>query len=397
MASPTPKLKKLLPLLGVVLVAVIVFALYQMDMLPFGGSGDSPGTTVTTKAVAGGGSGSGSTDTTGAGATTTTLPDEAQSYLTAMNDWAATYWEKANGSALNFKKILAPTSKELQRATDYVNAMHASLAALKGIQAPQEVASVHARFTTALSGEVTALDRLVRALKSKNSRDIELAFRSVDQWQTIEAQAEEILGPYLNKAGGIAEATTPSTSTTVVGDKVTFSDSTHGVSLVYPRTWTPYSAADLGLGSFDVPPGTTAFAIGDPTAGSFENRPIYYMIVGTGFAGPGNTVSAAAALNEQLTKWKSEYSNLSVVSPVTPIKVNGLDGATLTVSHTTQINKQSYKLMSRFVYVRTADVVITLHLLGEKDKWTAETKVMDAMVDSIKVTAPAPAGGGVTG
>lgn len=139
------------------------------------------------------------------GGTTSTAPavtsaTQAGQYKTDLSAWADTYWSKADTGALTFKKPLAPTAKEMQRARDFATAMHASLTALRRIQAPAEVAAAHVQFYTALAGETNALDRLIGAIQNKNKRDMELALRSVTQARALELQAMKTLGPYLDTA-----------------------------------------------------------------------------------------------------------------------------------------------------------------------------------------------------
>ena len=135
-------------------------------------------------------------------------PIGAQKYRADMDAWAGTYWANADAGALTFKKPLAPTAKEIQRAKAFASAMHASLDALRTVSAPAEVAAAHAQFYAALTAELRALDRLVRAIESKNKRDIELAARDANSARAYELQAQEVLGPYLDAVGA-------NTSTTV--------------------------------------------------------------------------------------------------------------------------------------------------------------------------------------
>jgi hypothetical protein len=192
------RIKKLLPLLVVVLLAVIVFALFQMQIWPFGGSDDSANATVTTQVAVK----HPSTSTTGTnGTTATTAVPDAQQYLTAMNDWYTTYWIKADIKAVAFKKALSPTSKEVQRVKDFASAMHASLASVKGITPPQPAAQFHAVFCAVLTDEVKGVDRLIRAITSKNKRDMELALRYFTEAHEGEVAAMTALQPYLTASG----------------------------------------------------------------------------------------------------------------------------------------------------------------------------------------------------
>ena len=186
----------------VALVALIL----GLSLLPVGCGWFGGGTPTSTTAHK-----SGATTTTTAAANANG-PTEAQRYRADMDKWAGTYWDNADTGALTFKKPQAPTAKEITRAKAFASAMHASLDALRNVNAPAQVAAAHAQFYAALTAELRALDRMVRAIESKNKRDIELAVRDANSARAFELQAEGILGPYLDAAGAGTSTTAPTST-----------------------------------------------------------------------------------------------------------------------------------------------------------------------------------------
>jgi hypothetical protein len=199
------KLKRYLPLLGIVLVALIVFALFQMGIWPFGGSDADSQATVTTQHTAKTG-GSGSTATSAARAST--AEDQAKQYLADLETWQSTYWSTVDLGAFTFKKPTKPTAAEVERAQATCDKQTASVTALRLIMAPVALSGSHASYVAAIDGEAKAGQRVMRAIKNKNWRDVELAMRTMDAARALEVKTVEDIEDYVAQFDPAASTTT---------------------------------------------------------------------------------------------------------------------------------------------------------------------------------------------
>jgi hypothetical protein len=188
----------------------LVALILGLSLLPMGCGWFGGGTPTTTAAHLG----NPATTTTAAASASASGTTEAQQYQAGMTKWANTYLTNVDTGALTFKKPLAPTAKEIKRAKAFATSMHTALDALRNVVAPAEVATAHAQYYAALDAELRALDRLVRAIESKNKRDIELAARDANSARAYELQAQAILVPYLDAAGDTTPSTGAATPTT---------------------------------------------------------------------------------------------------------------------------------------------------------------------------------------
>jgi hypothetical protein len=362
------RIKKLLPLLVVVLLAVIVFALFQLQVWPFAASDDTAAMTVTTQ-VAGNHP---TTSTTAPGGTTaTTVVPEAQQYERALTDWFATYWAKADTNALVFKKPTAPTAAEIKRAKDFASAMHASLAAIKGIVPPAEAAQAHASFCVATTAEVKELDRLIRAIQAKNRRDIELAFRYATEAHKLEAAALDGLNPYLTGA------------VTVLIDKAgfkTFTDAAHGVTFQYSAVWTEVTPKEIrsALNVTD-----DVFLIADPTGSTFGKVPANSIACGIDSYDAKTDGSSVSAMEKELSELMKSAPEYKLVTAPKAFKLNGLDGADTTFS----VAAQGQTLLCRIIYLHSGQVTITFKFWADKRALELDNKVFQHILDTLKVGA----------
>ena len=188
------RMKKLLPLLGIVLVAVIVFALFQMGVWPFGGAGSD--TTDTTAYVAKSSTTSSASAKTSA-SSQVSAADQGAEYTTAMHGWIQKYGGTTDTQAFVFKKVTTPTAQEKERAQAAVVGQTESMTALGLIVAPEAIAAVHAQYAAAVDSEVRAARRLIAAIENKNRRDIELALRDIDAAHALGDTAMEGLDQYM--------------------------------------------------------------------------------------------------------------------------------------------------------------------------------------------------------
>lgn len=121
-----------------------------------------------------------------------------QTYSDELEAWAKAYWETADYGAFDFEDPLNPTGDEMTRLHEFADSMHDSLLALKRIEAPGSLTQAHGQFCSAMTGEISAMDRLIMAIENKNHRDAELALRMMSEARKVELQAENALGAYLN-------------------------------------------------------------------------------------------------------------------------------------------------------------------------------------------------------
>jgi hypothetical protein len=139
--------------------------------------------------------------TASAEATAAAVIDEMAEYTSALKAWLNNYIALAQtqgGSALEFEDPLQPTDGEMTRAREFIEVMRSSVAELKSIPAPAKVAQAHAQLRSSLSGELTALERLISALDWGSERDVELAYRQAEESYALFKQAAESLEPYID-------------------------------------------------------------------------------------------------------------------------------------------------------------------------------------------------------
>jgi hypothetical protein len=384
------RLKRLWPLLVVVFLALIVFALFQTGTWPFGGSGADAGTTNTTH-VATHATG-GTTPTTTGGTTGTTVISDAQKYLKAMNDWFAAYWKKADSTTLTFKKPGAPTAREIQQTKDYLASMHTAATALRAINAPKEVAMAHAAFYAALSGEISELDRLLRAIQSKNKRDIELSFRYYIKARDLGLAAAAVLDPYLGEAE-ITGTTLSSTASAGEMGVVTYKDTAIGFTVQWPKAWQTLPSAEFVDKQH---PATVTIAISDLPNGGADTTNMEVVEIE---ANRWNAKTGASPLKTLQTDWADLKSDADasnqVVTTQAPhqVKVNGVDAAEATVSFVVK----GVPFKCREVYIGLGQAMVCFSVTAEDENWDAINKVFDAIVKSLKTGSSVPATGGVTG
>ena len=140
----------------------------------------------------------------GVDATGTEALGAAQDYKDAMNSWVEAYWYDSDGEPVHAPEIadLAdPTHVEIAAARQFASVMREALTAVKAISPPDDVAQAHAQYCTALSGEVSALDRMISAIEWGSERDAELAMRGAEEARALEWQALKVLGPYIDAPG----------------------------------------------------------------------------------------------------------------------------------------------------------------------------------------------------
>lgn len=126
---------------------------------------------------------------------------ETAAYVTALEEWTARFAALAEGpgaSILEFEDPLQPTDGEMARAREFIETMRSSVAELKTIEPPAEVARAHAQLRAALGGELTAFERLVSALDWGSERDAELAYRQHEESLALLMKAAKNLEPYVD-------------------------------------------------------------------------------------------------------------------------------------------------------------------------------------------------------
>jgi len=122
-------------------------------------------------------------------------------YTTALEGWSARFAELTTGwgrTALDFADPMRPTDDEMGRAQEFIEAMRSSVAELKTIEPPPEVAQAHAQLRAALGGQITALERLVSAFDWGSERDAQLAYRQHEESLALLMQAAKDLEPYVD-------------------------------------------------------------------------------------------------------------------------------------------------------------------------------------------------------
>ncbi len=194
-------IKKMLPLLVVVFIAVIAYALYSMDMLPFLSGGDDQATTATTRTAAqtaaAKAAAKGATASTSSTEAAQSPEKQAATYAADLKAWQTEHWADIDGGAFSFKRPNAPTSKEIARAKAAAGQQEASVEALAQIVVPEGAAETHARYVAVIEAEAKVVQRLMTAIGNKNYRDIELAVRDLTAAHDLEAEAAAGIAEYL--------------------------------------------------------------------------------------------------------------------------------------------------------------------------------------------------------
>jgi hypothetical protein len=399
------RLKRLLPFLAVALIAVIVFALFEMGVWPFGGSsGESVAATADHAAA------THSTTTSSIAATGT-----AQ-YAADLTAWRAKYWNNADTGAFTFKNATAPTAKEVQRAQALADQQTESVAALKLIKPAAAIAQAHSLYVAAIDGEAKAVQRMVRAIRNKNWRDVELAMRDMNTARAVEVKTVAALDAYLGQSDQLSStpiltpASTPgsaptSTPTSTPGSTATstptstpsstatstptstptvqwatFSSSKLGFSVQYPKDWDQLPLATL----MDQPPIGVAFAVADPAGTEIATHPGDYMAVAAGPYDAKNDGTPSAIVEGSVKDMQtSSAGQFAIVKAVRAFKLDGLDAADCTAS----ITLQGETLMFRNVCVVSGKVGFVFQFCGEKNRWPDESAIFQAVLDSLKVGA----------
>jgi hypothetical protein len=183
------RIKKLLPLLVIVLLALIVFALFQTSTWPFGGSNQDA--TETSNVAA--------SSTTVSAMVAGTAEEQALQYAADLAAWRTEYWDNIDAGAFTFKKVTAPTKKEIERAQAVADQQMEAAAALKLILAPEPVAVVHAKYIAVIDAEARAVQRMMTAIRSKSWRDVELVMRDLTKAHTLEVTVVGELDDYVSE------------------------------------------------------------------------------------------------------------------------------------------------------------------------------------------------------
>jgi hypothetical protein len=122
-------------------------------------------------------------------------------YADALKAWARSYelaFEKEAAEALEFVDPTRPTASEVERAREFASSVRASLADLKAIDPPNEIARAHSQLCSAMYTEMNALDRFISALDWGSERDAELAYREAEEAYALWLQAVKGLDPYVD-------------------------------------------------------------------------------------------------------------------------------------------------------------------------------------------------------
>lgn len=331
--------------------------------------------------LGGGGTATTTTAHTSKASTTTSSPagatgqTEAQKYQTEMSTWVETYWVKADAGALTFKKPKAPTAKEIRRAKDFDAAMHASLDTLRNIGAPAEVATTHAQFYSAYATEVAALDRLIRAIESKNGRDIELAVRSVKEANPVATLAMDALQAYTT------QYQKPWASSTGEQGFATFADAKLGFSIQYPKAWKEFPFEQAASGE-QLP--AKGLAIGDPSGGSFGMLPVNHILFGADAFDAKKYSSPRSELDKDTAQIKTKsLDKFQILEPASEFKLNGLDAVGITFNFVLR----GHSLTLRSCYLRSGQTTFQFILCAEDENWQKEKAVFEEIMNSLKVSS----------
>jgi HJR/Mrr/RecB family endonuclease len=122
-----------------------------------------------------------------------------------------------DAGAFTFKKPTKPTAAEVERAQAMCDKQTTSVTALRLILAPAALEQSHASYLAAIDGEAKAAQRIMRAVKNKNWRDVELAMRTMDTARALEVKTTGDIEDYVAQFDPAASTTTtlkPAASTT---------------------------------------------------------------------------------------------------------------------------------------------------------------------------------------
>jgi hypothetical protein len=183
-------------ILGVLLAALLVAT------VGCGGQGVSLDSSASATATAV----PGDTDTTGIDAAAAADIKAVSDYASALTRWAHQFSADFDGEgdkALHFNDLNQPTDSELLRARQFIELVRKSVAQLKTINAPAQVAKAQAEFYSSLRDELDALERYVNAVDWGSARDAQLASREAEKANAQRAQAVKALAPYVDLSGVI--------------------------------------------------------------------------------------------------------------------------------------------------------------------------------------------------
>jgi hypothetical protein len=367
------RIKKLLPLLVIVLVALIAFGLFQTGTWPFGGGSDEDTTDTTTSKVA-------KTSTTAAagssGVAVGTAEEQALQYASDLKAWRAQYWDNIDAGAFTFKKVTAPTKTEIARAQAVADQQTAAAAALESIAAPQPVAVVHAQYIAVIAAEARAVQRMMTAIKDKSWRDVELAMRSLTESHTLEIAVVGELDDYMS------QFRTASASATDTAGYATFSDAKLGFTVQYPKAWQEFPVKTLGL---DAPADAAVTAIAAPEGGTFGTVPANYILFGADPYEAKEDGTSRSAVDGDLEAYKTTFPGYTIVSEPREFQLQGLEAAEVTIG----VSVQGHTLIIRTVYAHTDTVSFTFQLCAEATLYEANTAVFEAVLNSLKVGSSA--------
>jgi hypothetical protein len=355
-------------LAAIAVLAIIVLSVLQTACWPFG---DSEAMTISTAQQASNGGAKASTTTSTA--PTAGAKEEAAQYLSDLRGWQEKYWDNVDMGAFTFKKPTAPTTAEIKRAQSLVDQQTESVAALKLVVAPAALAQLHASYIAAIDGEAQAAQRMVRAIKNRNWRDVDLAMRDLNAAHALEVRTMGQLDDYL------ARFEPDSPSSAEEAGYTTFSDPTFGFSVQYPKSWKEFAFRDLG---FNSPPGAVGLAVGDPSGGTFGTTPANYMFLGAEAYDAKLDGSAHTALENDLATLKNRFPDgYTVTEKARDLTLDGLEAAEATIT----ASPQGHTLMLRLVYAHTDKIKFTFQLCCKAASLEADNIVYQAFPESLRL------------